>query len=132
MTDISQESRRVALVTGAGSGIGRASAVALGAAGFAVVLAGRRAELLEDAAAEIAGRGGEALAFPADVTDPEAVAGLFAATQARFGRLDLLFNNAGTGAPPVPLEELSIAAWRRVVDLNLTAPSSARSMRSGR
>jgi NAD(P)-dependent dehydrogenase (short-subunit alcohol dehydrogenase family) len=111
---------RVAIVTGAGSGIGRAAALALLADGWAVGLAGRRAEPLEETA-RLAGAAAErALAVAADVSDPAAVDALFAAVRDRFGRLDLLFNNAGTGAPPVPLEELSLAAWKRVVDVNLT------------
>ena len=109
---------KVALVTGAGSGIGRASARALHAAGFAVVLTGRRAEPLEATAQGLPAA--DVLIHPADVSDEDGVAALFAAAKARFGRLDLLFNNAGTGAPPVPLEELSAKAWRRVVDVNLT------------
>jgi NAD(P)-dependent dehydrogenase (short-subunit alcohol dehydrogenase family) len=107
----------VALVTGAGSGIGRASAVALSRAGFTVVLAGRRSEPLTAAAAE-AGNG--ASCFPCDVRDPGAVAALFAEIERRFGRLDLLFNNAGVGAPPVPLEDLELDAWRRVIETNVT------------
>jgi NAD(P)-dependent dehydrogenase (short-subunit alcohol dehydrogenase family) len=110
----------IAIVTGAGSGIGRAVALALLKAGWSVVLAGRRLEPL----AETAGMAGEAapraLAHPADVADPASVAALFEAAKARFGRLDLLFNNAGTGAPPVPLEDLSVDHWKRVVDINLT------------
>jgi NAD(P)-dependent dehydrogenase (short-subunit alcohol dehydrogenase family) len=109
---------RVALITGAGSGIGRACALALSRAGWAVALTGRRAERLQETAD--AAPGGT-LVHAADVAEPEQVAGVFAAVQARFGRLDLLFNNAGTGAPPVPLEDLDVAAWRRVVDVNLTA-----------
>jgi NAD(P)-dependent dehydrogenase (short-subunit alcohol dehydrogenase family) len=111
---------KVALVTGAGSGIGRAAAVALNAAGWSVALVGRRAELLEETAG-LCVDPDQALAIPADVTDPDAVKAAFAAVQARFGRLDLLFNNAGSGAPPVPFEDLDIAHWRRVVDINLTA-----------
>src|SRR5437868_1318411 len=99
---------KVALVTGAGSGIGRAVSLALLAAGWSVALAGRRAELLEETAALSSEAAGRALAQPTDVADPASVAALFEATRARFGRLDLLFNNAGTGAPPVPLEELSV------------------------
>jgi NAD(P)-dependent dehydrogenase (short-subunit alcohol dehydrogenase family) len=108
---------RVALVTGAGSGIGRASAIALAGAGFTVVLSGRRREPLESAAAE-AGNG--AVAVPADVRDADSVAGLFAAIDERFGRLDLLFNNAGAFSPAVPLEELELEVWRTVIETNLT------------
>ncbi|MFN0090142.1 MAG: SDR family oxidoreductase [Acidimicrobiales bacterium] len=111
---------RVALVTGAGSGVGLASARALAGAGFSVVLAGRRAEPLAEAAESVRAAGAEALAVPTDVTDPDSVAALFAAAAERFGRLDLLFNNAGVGAPPVPFEELSLERWRAVVDTNLT------------
>ncbi|MDB5425958.1 MAG: 3-oxoacyl-ACP reductase [Phenylobacterium sp.] len=111
---------KVAIVTGAGSGIGRAVALALLADGWSVGLAGRRAQLLTETA-DLAGDGaGRALPHAADVADPASVGALFVAVQGRFGRLDLLFNNAGTGAPPVPLEELSIEHWRRVVDINLT------------
>jgi NAD(P)-dependent dehydrogenase (short-subunit alcohol dehydrogenase family) len=112
---------KVALVTGAGSGIGRASALALLKAGFHVVLAGRRADALE-ATLQAAGDASErALAVPTDVTDPEAVKALFARTRDAFDRLDVLFNNAGTGAPPLPLEELTVKQWQTVVDINLTA-----------
>jgi NAD(P)-dependent dehydrogenase (short-subunit alcohol dehydrogenase family) len=113
---------KVALVTGAGSGIGRAVALALLGDGYRVVLAGRRAAALEEtAAAAGAGVGaGAALVVPADVTDPAAVADLFARAQAAFGRLDVLFNNAGVNAAAVPLEELPVAEWRRVLDTNLT------------
>jgi NAD(P)-dependent dehydrogenase (short-subunit alcohol dehydrogenase family) len=113
--------KKVAIVTGAGSGIGRASALALLAAGWHVSLAGRRAEALEatrSAAGELARN---AIAVPTDATDPAAVKALFAATRAAFGRLDLLFNNAGTGAPAMPLEELTVEQWKAVVDVNLTA-----------
>jgi NAD(P)-dependent dehydrogenase (short-subunit alcohol dehydrogenase family) len=109
--------RKVALVTGAGSGIGRAAAVALAKDGFALVLAGRRKEPLDETATLLAG---ESLAAPCDVGDPESVAALFAAVKQRFGRLDLLFNNAGMGAPPLPIEELSFAQWQAVVSANLT------------
>ena len=109
---------KVAIVTGAGSGIGRAVSLALLKTGWNVALAGRRAEALE-ATTAMAG-GGEALCVPTDVADPDSVDALFAAAKARFGRLDLLFNNAGTGAPPGPLEDHSIEHWRRVVDVNLT------------
>jgi NAD(P)-dependent dehydrogenase (short-subunit alcohol dehydrogenase family) len=108
---------RIALVTGAGSGIGRASAIALANDGFTVVLSGRRREPLEAAAAEA---GNDAVAIPADVRDPASVAALFAQIEQRFGRLDLLFNNAGVSAKAVPLEELELDAWRSVLDTNLT------------
>jgi NAD(P)-dependent dehydrogenase (short-subunit alcohol dehydrogenase family) len=107
----------IALVTGAGSGVGRASAIALAEAGFTVVLAGRRQEPLEEAAAA-AGVGSAAI--PCDVRDPASVAGLFAEVDARFGRLDVLFNNAGVSAPAVPLEELGFDQWTSVVETNLT------------
>ena len=113
-----EEINKVALITGAGSGIGRACAVALSQAGFAMVLAGRREEALKVTAEALATD--NALIVPTDVADPEAVASLFSAIVAHFGRLDVLFNNAGTGAPPVPLEDLSLKAWQRVVDVNLT------------
>jgi NAD(P)-dependent dehydrogenase (short-subunit alcohol dehydrogenase family) len=109
--------RKVALVTGAGSGIGRAAAIALSKDGFALVLAGRRKEPLDETASLLAGT---SLGVPTDVGDPAAVAVLFAAVKDRFGRLDLLFNNAGLSAPPVPLEELSFAQWQAVVSANLT------------
>ncbi|KQV14403.1 MULTISPECIES: SDR family oxidoreductase [unclassified Kitasatospora] len=109
--------QQVAVVTGAGSGVGRAVALELAAHGWRLVLAGRRAEPLDAVAAE-AGPG--ALAVPTDVTDPAAVDALFAATAEHFGRIDLLFNNAGTFGPPTPLEDLTVADWRAVVDLNLT------------
>jgi NAD(P)-dependent dehydrogenase (short-subunit alcohol dehydrogenase family) len=109
--------RKVALVTGAGSGIGRAAAAALSKDGFALVLAGRREAPLAQTAALLTG---ESLAIPTDVGDPDSVTALFAATKERFGRLDLLFNNAGMGAPPVPMEELSAAQWQAVVNANLT------------
>ncbi len=110
---------KVALITGAGTGIGKASALALVREGYAVVLAGRRAELLE-ATAEEAGSGAKTLIVPTDVSDPDAIRTLFATTRETFGRLDVLFNNAGIGAPPVPLEDLSYEQWKAVVDLNLT------------
>ena len=116
MPDIAADGR-TALVTGAGSGIGRAVAIGLAAAGWRVALAGRRREVLEQAAAE-AGNG--ARAFPADITDPAAVASLFAGVGAAFGRLDLLFNNAGVMAPPVNLEDLPFGDWKAAVDTNLT------------
>ena len=114
---------RVALVTGAGSGIGRACALALHEAGYHVVLAGRRLDALAQTIAQ-AGTGSAAqlLAVPTDVGDPASVKALFAKTEQAFGRLDLLFNNAGMGAPAVPMEELSYEQWKAVVDVNLTGP----------
>lgn len=111
---------KVALVTGAGSGIGRAVALGLMEAGYAVVLAGRRREKLEETAAEGARFGTRTLVVPTDVGDPQSVRALFAKTKETFGRLDLLFNNAGTGAPAIPLEDLSYEQWKQVVDANLT------------
>ena len=111
---------KVAIVTGAGTGIGRAAALALLQAGYAVVLAGRRVEPLEAAVAEAGPLGAQALIVPADVREPVSVRELFAKTRERFGRLDLLFNNAGIGSPAVPLEELDLEQWRAVVDVNLT------------
>jgi NAD(P)-dependent dehydrogenase (short-subunit alcohol dehydrogenase family) len=111
---------KIVLVTGAGSGIGRAVALAFLAQGDSVVLTGRREAPLREAA-ELAGAGGRALVAPADVTKDAEVAALFEKAVGRFGRLDVLFNNAGRGAPPVPLEDLSLGDWRAVVDLNLTA-----------
>ena len=109
---------KVALVTGAGTGIGKAVALAFGREGYKVVLAGRRAELLSEVAAAI---GPNALAVPTDVADPASVKALFAACKAKFGRLDVLFNNAGTGAPgTILLEDLSIEVWQNVVNVNLS------------
>ena len=107
----------VAIVTGAGTGVGRAAVEALLDAGYGVTLAGRRREPLEEVAAR---KSDMALVHPCDVGDEAAVRALFDATTERFGRLDLLFNNAGTGAPPVPLEQLTLEQWRTVVDANLT------------
>ena len=109
----------IAIVTGAGSGIGRAVTMALANAGWSVVLAGRRAEQLEKAARE-AGPDDRAVAMPTDITDPDAVARLFGRAVEAFGRVDLVFNNAGISAPGVRLEDLTIEQWRAVVDVNLT------------
>ena len=109
---------KIAIVTGAGSGIGRASALALIDKGFHVVLAGRRLQPLEETAGLTLAH--KCTTIVTDIADEASVLSLFSQVQQRFGRLDLLFNNAGTGAPPVPLEELSLAQWRRVVDTNLT------------
>ena len=109
----------IAIVTGAGSGIGRAVTMALANAGWSVVLAGRRAEQLEKAARE-AGPDHRAVAMPTDITDPDAVARLFGRAVEAFGRVDLVFNNAGISAPGVRLEDLTIEQWRAVVDVNLT------------
>jgi NAD(P)-dependent dehydrogenase (short-subunit alcohol dehydrogenase family) len=112
----------VAIVTGAGSGIGRATALALLREGYSVVLAGRRPDALAGTVALAAEARPRALTVPTDVTEPASVSELFEKTRAAFGRVDLLFNNAGSGAPPVPLEELTAEQWRRVVDVNLTGP----------
>ena len=112
--------QRVALVTGAGSGIGRAVALALAGEGYAVTLAGRRADPLAETASLAPDR--TMLAVPTNVADARSVEALFARTVEKFGRLDVLFNNAGTGAPPVPMENLTLAQWQAVVDTNLTGP----------
>ncbi len=112
--------QRVAIVTGGGSGVGRASALALLEAGFAVAIAGRRGEALEETAQLAGANGANARAIVTDVTDPASTSGLFGAVEDEFGRLDVLFNNAGSGAPPVLLEDLTIEQWRAVVDVNLT------------
>jgi len=111
--------RRIAIVTGAGSGIGRAAALALLADGWSVALAGRRLEPLQAMAAQ-SGAPERVLSVATDVARPEAVRHLFDATLQRFGRVDLLFNNAGTGAPAIPLEDLAVEQWQSVVDVNLS------------
>jgi NAD(P)-dependent dehydrogenase (short-subunit alcohol dehydrogenase family) len=111
---------KVALVTGGGSGIGRSAALALARDGYDVVLAGRRQEPLDAVAGEVSGLGRKALAVPTDVTDPASVAALFAKAKEAFGRLDVLFNNAGVGAPPVPLEDLPFEKWKAAIDTILT------------
>ena len=112
-------SGRVAIVTGAGTGIGKSAALALLKEGYRVALAGRRREPLEQTAAA-SGAGERALVVPTDVADPAAVRALFARAKEAFGRLDVLFNNAGMGAPAVPLEDLTYEKWKQVVDVNLT------------
>jgi NAD(P)-dependent dehydrogenase (short-subunit alcohol dehydrogenase family) len=110
---------KVAVVTGAGTGIGKAVALALLKDGYGVALAGRRAEMLQ-ATAEESGAGERALPVVTDVGNPESVRALFAKVKDRFGRLDVLFNNAGTGAPAIPMEELTFEQWKAVLDANLT------------
>ena len=110
---------KVAIVTGAGSGVGKAAALALLRDGYRVALAGRRVEPL-NAVAQESGAGDRALAVSTDVSDPQSVRGLFDATVAAFGRVDVLFNNAGVNAPGIPLEDLTVEQWRNVVDINLT------------
>src|SRR5471032_3616099 len=113
-------SAKIALVTGAGTGVGRAVAIALAKAGYSLVLAGRRKEMLDKVAAEINAAGSQALAVPTDVSKRESILTLFATVKSSFGRLDLLFNNAGIGAPPVPLEDLPFETWQNVVATNFT------------
>jgi NADP-dependent 3-hydroxy acid dehydrogenase YdfG len=120
MTSSTQSSPKIALVTGASSGIGKQVAIALAAAGYAVVLAGRRAELLEATAQEVKKANAKSLVVQTDVTDPVAVRELFAKTRETFGRLDLLFNNAGVSGRAVPLEDVTYEQWKTIVDTNLT------------
>jgi len=108
---------KIALVTGAGTGIGKAVALALVAAGYTTVITGRRPEPLEEVVQE---SGGKAVALPADITDEASVAALFGEIKKRFGRLDVLFNNAGVNAPPVNIEDLDVAKWKAVIDTNVT------------
>ena len=114
------QDRRIALVTGAGSGVGRAAAVALARDGWHVVAVGRRAQPLAATVDECERESGSGSAVTADVSDPDSVAALFDQVRADHGRLDLLFNNAGTAAPPVPIDELDFEQWQRVLDVNLT------------
>ena len=111
---------KVAIVTGAGTGIGKRTALALLEEGYSVALAGRRVEPLETTAMEARLSGSRALVVPTDVSDPASVRALFAKTKQTFDRLDLLFNNAGTGAPPILLEDLTYEQWKSVLDVNLT------------
>jgi NAD(P)-dependent dehydrogenase (short-subunit alcohol dehydrogenase family) len=111
---------KIALVTGAGSGIGRASSLALQAVGFSVVLAGRRVAELEKTAASATPSGGKMLVAPTDISKPDEIRTLFARTKDAFGRLDVLFNNAGIGAPGIPMEDLTFEQWSKVVAVNLT------------
>ena len=111
---------RVAMITGAGTGVGRACALAMLREGWSVVLAGRRPEPLAKTKADAGANGERVLAVPADVSDPVSVEALFARTKEVFGRLDFLFNNAGVNAPGIPMEELTVEQWRYVVDVNLT------------
>ena len=113
---------KTAVVTGAGTGIGKAAAVALLANGYRVAFAGRRRDKLEEAIASAGADGARGIAIPTDVADPASVAALFKEVKSAFGRLDVLFNNAGVGAPGVNLEDLTVAQWKNVVDINLTGP----------
>jgi NAD(P)-dependent dehydrogenase (short-subunit alcohol dehydrogenase family) len=112
---------KIAIVTGAGTGVGRAASLALMNAGFTVVLAGRRMEMLEETK-KLGDNVGKSLCVSADMTDPGSIAALFAKTMETYGRLDVLFNNAGMGAPPVNFEDLSLEQWQAVVNTNLTGP----------
>jgi NAD(P)-dependent dehydrogenase (short-subunit alcohol dehydrogenase family) len=113
-------SPKVALITGAGSGIGRASSIALASAGFSVVVAGRRQAPIDETAERCRQAGAEATAISTDITDPASVAALFDAIRAHFGRLDLLFNNAGRNAPPASIDELPVETWQAVLATNVT------------
>ncbi|MBI3758948.1 MAG: SDR family oxidoreductase [Deltaproteobacteria bacterium] len=115
-------SEKVAIVTGAGTGIGKQVAIALAKEGYAIALAGRRREPLEATAEAGKASGAAMLIVPTDVSDPASVKALFEAIREKFGRLDLLFNNAGVGARPLPLEDLSFEQWKRVIDINLNGP----------
>jgi NAD(P)-dependent dehydrogenase (short-subunit alcohol dehydrogenase family) len=113
---------KFAIVTGAGSGVGRSVSLALLKEGYSVALAGRRKDALEETVTLAGEDGSRALAVPTDVTDAKSIAALFATVKQKFGRLDLLFNNAGTGTPATSIEELTLHQWQRVVDTNLTGP----------
>ena len=113
---------KVALITGGGSGVGRASALALLSEGWSVAISGRRQERLDETLELAGGEAERALAVVSDVTQPQQIAALFREVADRFGRLDMLFNNAGGGSPPIPMEELTLEQWQGVVDLNLTGP----------
>ncbi len=115
-----EQSGKIALVTGASSGIGKHTAMAMLTAGYSVVVTGRRADKLEETIAQSGAPADHALAVPCDVTDPAAVATLFAATEKRFGRLDVVFNNAGNNVPAMPIGDLNVEQWRTVIDVNLT------------
>jgi NAD(P)-dependent dehydrogenase (short-subunit alcohol dehydrogenase family) len=113
-------SQKIAVITGAGTGVGKAVALALLREGYAVVLAGRRTDKLAETTEEAKTIGGTTLSVQTDVSDQQSVKGLFATTKERFGRVDVLFNNAGIGAPAMPLEDLPLETWKKVVDTNLT------------
>ena len=117
---MTEATNKIALVTGAGTGVGRAASLALMNAGFTVVLVGRRLEMLEETSK--LGPAGKSLCVTADMANPAAIAALFDKVKATYGRLDVLFNNAGMGAPPVNFEDLSLEQWQAVVNTNLTAP----------
>jgi NAD(P)-dependent dehydrogenase (short-subunit alcohol dehydrogenase family) len=116
------ERTKFAIVTGAGSGIGRSVSLALLKVGYSVALAGRRKEPLEETASMAGADGARTLVVPTDVTSADSIRALFAVAKGKFGRLDLLFNNAGTGTPSTSVEELTLEQWQRVVDTNLTGP----------
>jgi NAD(P)-dependent dehydrogenase (short-subunit alcohol dehydrogenase family) len=116
------EAQKIAIVTGAGTGVGRAAALSLMKIGFTVALAGRRLDKLQETQKLGEDAGGKSLPVVADMTNPDSIAALFAKVKETFGRLDLLFNNAGMGAPAVPFEELSLTQWQAVVNTNLTGP----------
>src|SRR5258708_27026959 len=118
---MTQAGNKIALVTGAGPGVGRAASLALMNAGFTVVLAGRRVDKLEETK-KLGEKVGKSLPVSADMTDPGSIAALFAKVMDVYGRLDVLFNNAGMGAPPVPFGDLSLAQWQAVRSTNLNAP----------